>query len=107
MPTPPHVRVAAAQAARDLHDAFRAHGCTVEVVPQPPVNGQVYLAIHDPLSGAEARLLTAALQAYRPPRCAQCRAYKHAWAEAVRTANGPAATETLRAMGVHQRQAHS
>ncbi|GHC58687.1 hypothetical protein [Streptomyces cinnamoneus] len=100
---------AAARTARELADAFKAHGCTIQVVPQVPVDGQVFLAIHDPLSGYEAQLLTAALSAYTGgrPRCEECQTIKRNRARALRDGNRDEAAEMATVMGIHQRMAHT
>ncbi len=104
-----NVRHAAARTARELADAFKAHGCTVQVVPQPPVDGEVFLTIHDPLSGYEAQLLTAALSAYAGarPRCRECQTIKRNRARALREGNRTEAADMANAMGIHQRMAHT
>ncbi|GGP60319.1 hypothetical protein [Streptomyces abikoensis] len=106
----PHdnIRHAAARTARELSDAFKAHGCTVQVVPQGPVDGQMFLFIDDALTGYEAQLLTAALAAYTapPPRCEECQAIKRDRAKAVRDGNREMAMKVATAMGVHQRVSH-
>ncbi|MEV4434714.1 hypothetical protein [Streptomyces sp. NPDC049585] len=106
-----NIRHAAARTARELADAFQAHGCSVQVVPQPPVDGQVYLSIHDPLTGYEAELLTAALAAYAsapaPSPCEECRAIKRKRARALREGDRATAVEMATVMGFHQRYAHA
>ncbi|MCC3777209.1 hypothetical protein [Streptomyces sp. UNOB3_S3] len=105
----PHdnIRHAAARTARELSEAFKAHGCTVQVVPQGPVNGQMFLIIDDPLTGYEAQILTAALTAYTgPPPCEECRTIKRSRAMAVRDGNQGMAMAMATAMGVHQRVSH-
>ncbi|GAA0419595.1 hypothetical protein [Streptomyces luteireticuli] len=62
------LRETSARLAVELHDAFRAHGIAVRVVPEPPNHGQAYVSVLDPLREEEARLVAAALRAYRAVR---------------------------------------
>lgn len=71
MPRTPSVselRRAAARTAVELHDALRSHGFTVQVISEPPMYGQAYVSILDPLREDEAQVIAAALRAYRAVR---------------------------------------
>ncbi|MFI9721574.1 hypothetical protein ACIHFE_18285 [Streptomyces sp. NPDC052396] len=66
--TTSELRRAAARLAVELHDALRAHGFAIQVVPEPPMQGHAYVSLLDPLREDEARVLTDALRAYRGSR---------------------------------------
>ncbi|MBH1935922.1 hypothetical protein I5Q34_16870 [Streptomyces sp. AV19] len=62
------LRETSARLAVELHDAFRAHGFAVTIAPESPVHGEAYVSVLDPLREEEARLVAAALRAYRAVR---------------------------------------
>ncbi|QSY51472.1 MULTISPECIES: hypothetical protein [Streptomyces] len=106
------IRQTAARVAVELRDALRAHGHSVQVVPEPPSYGQPYVTFLSPLREDEARLITAALAAYSGAResgqpCGECRSIKQEWATAQRGGDREGAAALAWSMGLHQRRAHT
>ncbi|MFI9721571.1 hypothetical protein ACIHFE_18270 [Streptomyces sp. NPDC052396] len=132
-----HVGLAALQRsaaglAEELRDALRAHGLTVQVIPEPPICGRAYVSILEPLHEEEVRVIADALREYRGSArrslsvgvaeanarsrhwldsteqggCAECRRIKERFSAAAEEGEAEAVDAWWLTMARHLREAH-